>query len=137
METYIDQLIEDLFDSMDKAEQTVNQWDDDSEGFMIDGVRYVDVDAAETIHSIIGIPEECFPPAHLLNESQMMGVNLALLDCLGCWNIRLVFQEKIPASELYRSLTKALKTKIVLQHFGTVHIRLSLHDAETVRYFID
>ncbi|WP_299254740.1 hypothetical protein [uncultured Cytophaga sp.] len=137
METYINQLMEDLFDSMDKAEQTVNQWEDDIEGFMIDGVPYVNVDAAETVHAIIGIAEECFPPAHLLNESQMMGVNLALLDCLGLWNIRLIFPEKISGSVLYRSLTKALKNKIVLQHFGTVHIRLSLNDPETVRYFID
>lgn len=142
METYVNQLIEDIFASIDKAEQTVNQHGEKLEAYGIDEVRYVNEDASETIHTLIEIKEENFPPAGQLSNPQMMGINIALLDCLGCWNIivdfpEVDFQEKCAPSIVYRSLVKALKNKIVLQHFGVVHIALSLDACETVRYFID
>lgn len=130
MQTYITQLIEDLHASIDRAAHTVNQPEESFDDYIADVERYLHEEATETIHEIIGISEDYFPPADRLNKDQLNGVCIALLDCLGAWNMCIDMPEKLPITLAYTLLVSALKKKIVLTNSGVMHMELCDYDSD-------
>jgi len=131
MQTYINQLIEDLTAAQSK-ENAINRKliEEDFEAHIAELERYMNGEGKQRIRKIIGKKKEAFPPVERLTDQQLNAVSEALLECLYSWNITIDLPKNIPAALQYKVLVDALKYKVVIVSSGFIHLELCHYDSE-------
>ena len=79
MQIYITQLIEDLKAAQNKEHISTPE---NFEYYIDEVERYLSGDGEQSIRDIIGIQEECFPPADRLTQQQLKAVSDAYMECI-------------------------------------------------------
>ncbi|WP_018345094.1 hypothetical protein [Cytophaga aurantiaca] len=131
MQIYINQLIEDLTAAQNKK-QSLNQspTHESFEDYIAEVERYLNGEGEEPIGDILGMKEECFPPANRLTEKQLNTVSDAYLECLESWNVSIDLPDNLPAALKYTLLINTLKQKIIAMDSGITHLELCHYDSE-------
>ena len=134
MQTYITQLIEDLTAAQNKEHISTPE---NFEDYIDEVERYLSGDGEQSIRDIIGIQEECFPPADRLTQQQLKTVSDAYMECIESWNICIDLPDNLPVSLKYTLLTGTLKQKVVVMDSGVTHLELCNYESESCPFGID
>lgn len=126
MERYIEQLIEDIRNSSEKAPKE-DTGTDDPDG--TDSIRYAEQfvhGEAQPLSQITGIDQEQLPPVDKLNNKQINQLLNELIRLLNNFHFVPDFPEKVPVNLRYKVLREHWNDEYVSVGGGQVHIEFCI-----------